>query len=115
MEVIILQDAPFANWGKRQSNGRVPAINLKKGDPFTFPDWYAQECIKSGLVASPDAASKLLKEMTEEAEASVAAKELAEEKGLDLAEVALALGKDKLTIRDVREYWESQQVGEENE
>ena len=115
MKVIVLQDAPFANWSNKQSNGRVPAINLKKGDTFDMPDWYAQECMDAGLVASPNAASKLLKDMTEEAEASNTAKEFAEAKGLNLAEVALALGKDKLTIKDVREYWESQVGEKENE
>ena len=116
MKVRILVEAPYADFSKMPKLG---AQNLKVGDEIDYPDYYALDIIDAGL-AELFIATDVVDEMEIEAEdidayvsatisateivdsiipnATLGAQKLAEEHGVDLADVK-ATGKDGRIVK----------------
>lgn len=86
MKVRILRDASFADFSQ---SPKVRAQNLKAGDVVEFPDYYALDIIASGMAEPP---------MSYNPDVTLGAQKLANEHGIDLAEVK-GTGKDGRIIK----------------
>lgn len=86
MKVRILRDASYANFSTMP---KLSAQNLKAGDVVEFPGYYAKGIIASGMAELP---------VSHNLDVTMGAQKLANEHGIDLAEVE-GTGKDGRIIK----------------
>lgn len=86
MKVRILRDASYADFSQPP---KVSAQNLKAGDEVDLPDYYAEGIIASGMAELP---------VSYNPDVTMGAQKLANEHGIDLAEVE-GTGKDGRIIK----------------
>ncbi len=100
MKVIILQNGPYQRLDGTPQG--LKAIGLKKGDRREWPEWYAEYLIKAGLAREAKPKETIPEPTPVEINATKAALNLAEERGLNIAELEGSGAGGKITATDVR-------------